>query len=121
MPGRYDSILSNIYIRPGEVIRRKLDDSGWETIPPIEQRETKSGRIITDGSGLYHVMFVAPFPNTEYTVALSVSDWGSGPGVIAYNSNITANGFDIVTRGVVNGHPVGAVVVSWLATRNFNA
>ena len=83
-------------------------------------KATKSGRITTDADGQYHVSFVTPFINNEYTVAMSCEDRGQLKPVSAYFSNIAIEGFDIQTREAPNGQAVGSIVVSWLATRNYN-
>lgn len=82
-------------------------------------KATKSGKIITDVNGFYHVIFITPFINNEYTVALSVEDTG-GKNPIASWKNIAVDGFDIFSRNSVSGQKVGNIVVSWLATRNYN-
>ena len=82
---------------------------------------TKSGRIITDENGVYDVTFVTQIINDEYTVALSCEDSAKAESVIVASfSNITATGFRITTRDSRSGQAVGDVVVSWLATRNYN-
>jgi len=85
-------------------------------------KATKSGLITTDAAGLYHVTFVTPFINIEYSVALSVQfqSFGSKFGCIAYKKNIAADGFDIITLDTRNGAAYGGVTVSWLATRHYN-
>jgi hypothetical protein len=80
-------------------------------------KATKSGKVITDGTGQCHVAFTTPFINVNYTVALSCADTGSM--VAAFENNLTINGFDLVARDK-NGHTVNGVTVSWLATRDYN-
>ena len=84
---------------------------------------TKSGRITTDANGVYNVVFNTPFV-LDYSVALSIqdlADWHGKEALIAYKSNLTLNGFTIVTREAKKGcAPVGGVTVSWLATINYN-
>ena len=82
-------------------------------------RATKSGRITTDANGFYRIAFTTPFINNLYTVAFSSEDRGNQP-VVAFFSNILTTGFDIQTRNTRSGQPEGSVVVSWLATRDYN-
>ena len=82
-------------------------------------KATKSGKITTNASGQYHVTFVTPFINDDYTVALTCQDPGNNNTAIAYKKNITSSDFDIQTRNK-NGQALGNQVVSWLATRNYN-
>jgi hypothetical protein len=83
-------------------------------------KATKSGLVTTNASGVYAVVFTTPFISDEYTVAFGIRDAGSSMVVAAYFSDITPGGFSIQTRNVRTGLPVGDVVVSWLATRNYN-
>ena len=84
-------------------------------------RATKSGRITTDASGVYNVLFTTPLIDSLYTVALSVQDGYSGPGVpVALFKNIATTGFTIQTRSSVTGAAWGNVVVSWLTTRDYD-
>ena len=83
-------------------------------------KATKSGRITTDADGLYTISFTTPFINNEYTVALSCEDAGGAKMPIAYFKNISISGFIIQTRHAVSGIAMGNVVVSWVATRNYN-
>jgi len=80
-------------------------------------KATKSGQVTTNSHGTYHVTFNTPFIDDQYTVALTCMD--SGITAVGFGGQITANGFDMVIRDK-NGHPVGNITVSWLATRNYN-
>ena len=83
-------------------------------------KATKSGRITTDGTGVYNVSFVTPFINSLYTVALSTQDDGTNHPSIASFSNISNGGFRITTRYSRTGNLRPNTVVSWLATRDYN-
>ena len=82
-------------------------------------KATKSGRVVTDANGNYHVTFTTPFINDQYSVALSCQDSGTSP-AIASKLNKTINGFDIYTINSRSGAVVANQVVSWLATRDYN-
>jgi len=82
-------------------------------------KATKSGKITTDASGFYHVSFNTDFIDSDYTVALSTNEAVSNSSM-AHFANLTKNGFDIQTRNSQNGNALGNIVVSWLATRNYN-
>lgn len=83
---------------------------------------TKSGRITTNGAGVFNVVFATPFYDDQYSVQLSCQDIGTHKNQpMAFKHNLTANGFSIQTRDSNKGDPMGNIVVSWLATRNFNA
>jgi hypothetical protein len=84
-------------------------------------KATKSGRVTTDGSGIAEITFNTPFINNEYSIALSCEDPGGPPvrGAIAYKYDRAPTGFKIITRNT-SGIPVGGIVVSWLATRDYN-
>jgi len=81
-------------------------------------KATKSGRIVTDSGGGYSVVFNTPFIDDSYTVSLSCEEVGSNFNS-AFFDNITVGGFDIITRRR-QGQLQGGVVVSWLATRDYN-
>lgn len=83
-------------------------------------KATKSGRIITDANGFYHVIFVTPFINDQYGVSISCEDRGEVKPVIVTEANKTINGFDIYTRNSKTGVVEGSIPVSWLATRHYN-
>jgi len=85
-------------------------------------KATKSGRVITDAQGSYHVTFATPFISTEYSVVLSCEDqdWGGYYGAIAYKYNLETTGFDITTKDTKHGDNLGGVTVAWLATRHYN-
>lgn len=83
-------------------------------------RATKSGRITTNANGDYHVTFVTPLINSLYSVVLATDDSGGTQPTLAFYSNLSTTGFDIKTRYSRTGNPRGNVVVSWLATRDFN-
>lgn len=83
-------------------------------------KATKSGRITTDSNGFYHVAFTTPFIDNLYTVALSTEDRGEVKPAMAFFSNIATTGFDIQTRDSKLGKVFGGIIVSWLATRNYN-
>jgi hypothetical protein len=59
-------------------------------------KATKSGSITTDSNGDYPVTFTTPFIDNNYTVALTCTDVGPGPGVIAYVGTKTVAGFNIL-------------------------
>lgn len=82
-------------------------------------KATKSGHITTAANGQYHVTFVTPFIDANYSVALTCEDQGSKP-AIATKLNKTINGFDIYTRRSTSGQLTGSIHVSWLATRDYN-
>lgn len=91
----------------------------WVSLNHSFTNPTKSGIITTDPEGLFHVAFVMPFNIGYYTVALTCENNLTYPSIAAYFYNMTVNGFDIVTRNR-NGVNVGGLVVSWIATRDFN-
>jgi hypothetical protein len=80
-------------------------------------KATKSGRIITDTTGFYHVTFNTPFIATNYTVQLTAEDDGNL--TVALSKNITVSGFDIQCRNK-NGSPKGPCTISWLTTIDYN-
>ena len=92
----------------------------WVADPTGFIKATKSGRITTDENGVYSVVFETALADTNYTVALSTDDAPETNETLAHFSDLTTTGFTIHTRSVKNGHPAGSVVVSWLATRNYN-
>ena len=98
-------------------------DNAWEFINLGLSfiKATKSGSVVTDGVGFYHVAFSTPFADANYTVALSVANqnWGARGGCIAYTLNLATTGFDILTKDVTNVRFAG-VTVSWLATRDYD-
>ena len=83
-------------------------------------KASKSGRITTGAGGTYAVVFGIAFKDDAYTVALSCQDNGSTSPVIVTFSALTAAGFTITTRNARTGLVVGGIVVSWLATRNYD-
>ena len=83
-------------------------------------KATKSGRIVTNSSGYYHVTFVTPFIDANYTVALSCEDNGTIQPAVAGFYNITTSGFDIRSRYTRTGNVRPSTVVSWVATRDYN-
>jgi hypothetical protein len=80
---------------------------------------TKSGLITTNSSGYYDVIFVTPFINDQYTVSLTCKDGTSTKVTIVTFDSIATGGFRIWTRKT-NGNIQPNVIVSWLATRNYN-
>lgn len=82
-------------------------------------KATKSGLVTTDASGVSEVVFNTPFIDDDYTVALTCDDPGKNYLTVAYKSVVVSTGFTIQTRDK-NGHASGNVIVSWLATRNYN-
>lgn len=82
-------------------------------------KATKSGKVTTDGAGFYHVVFVTPFIDANYSIQLSAQYEGKKTSVIAYFDNLTANGFDIRSFDS-KGDASGAHAISWLATRDYN-
>ena len=85
-------------------------------------KATKSGIVTTDAYGQYHVEFSTPFIDDSYSVVLSCGDqdWGAYFGAIAYTYDLTDGGFYIQTRNIRAGGALGGVVVSWLATRDYD-
>lgn len=83
-------------------------------------RATKSGSITTDGSGIYNVVFVTNFKDTNYTIQLCCAEDGTTQPARAGFSLLTTSGFRITTRYTRTGNIKPSVTVSWLATRNYN-
>jgi len=83
-------------------------------------KATKSGSVITNASGFYHVSFATPFINNQYTVTLTCQAVSSNQPPVAFFNNIATNGFDIYTYFSRTGNPRPSTVVSWLATRDYN-
>lgn len=82
-------------------------------------KATKSGKITTNASGEYNVVFATPFSDNLYCIVLCVDDTESKV-PIASKYNRAPTGFSIRTRNATNGHLVGDINVSWLATRDYN-
>lgn len=83
-------------------------------------KATKSGNVTTDASGLATVTFNTPFINDNYSIALTCSDVGRGPGAIAYKYDRLSTGFKIITRNPVSGLAKPNIGVSWLCTRDYD-
>ena len=83
-------------------------------------KATKSGRITTEVNGKYHIDFVTPFISDDYTVALSCQYAKFRKIPVAVFDNLTPTGFDIITYDTNKKRVQGGVVVSWLATRDYN-
>ena len=82
---------------------------------------TKGGRVTTDASGLATVTFGTPFVDDGYAVILTCGDLGGMQPPLAVMVSRSASGFSIKTYYSRTGNSVGNVIVSWLATRDFNA
>jgi hypothetical protein len=82
-------------------------------------KATKSGNATSDATGDYTVTFNTPFIDNNYSVALTCTDPGGPPGVIAYVVSKTINNFVIKTRNFA-GAQTGNTPFSWLATRDYN-
>jgi len=83
-------------------------------------KATKSGRITTDASGIFDVVFATPFINDQYTVALTCEYSGTKTLGVAFFSNLASTGFRITTYDTAKKAVIGDTVVSWLATRNYD-
>jgi len=120
LPGVYDG---HIYkqLDTGESFIRVGGEWQYINLGLAFIKATKSGRVITDGSGLAEVMFNTPFIDDEYSIALSCIDPGGPPArpAIAFKYGRTTFGFMIVTRNV-HGIPYPNIEGSWLATRDYN-
>jgi len=79
---------------------------------------TKSGKITTNSSGYFDVIFNTPFSDNQYIVNLTCEYSTTKTSITTFGS-ITANGFRIWTKKT-NGSIESGVVVSWLVTRNYN-
>lgn len=79
---------------------------------------TKSGKITTNSSGYFDIVFNTPFIDDQYIVTLTC-EYSTTKTSIATFGNITANGFRIRTKKT-NGSIESGVVVSWLVTKNYN-
>jgi hypothetical protein len=82
-------------------------------------KATKSGRVTTDAGGESVVTFNTPFIDNVYSIVLSVKDDG-GKTPTASMIDRTPEGFKIITRNSTSGQKEGGVIVSWLATRDYN-
>ena len=83
-------------------------------------KATKSGSVVTNGSGIADVTFATPFSGTDYIVSLSCFEDGSSQPARAGFSNIAAGGFRITTRYTRTGNIRPDTTASWVATRNYN-
>ena len=83
-------------------------------------KATKSGRVTTGAGGLYHVTFTTPFIDANYTVQLSCQEMPTKEIPVAVKDNLATTGFDIVSYNTVKKAVEAGVVVSWLATRDYN-
>jgi len=101
-------------------------DGSWEYINLglAFIKATKSGRVTTDINGEAHVDFVVPLINTEYGIMLTIhyptDGFGNRNGAVAYKRNLTVDGFDIIVLDTKQGDPFEGLLVSWLATRDYN-
>jgi hypothetical protein len=79
---------------------------------------TKSGKITTNSSGYFDVVFNTPFIDDNYIVTLTCGYSTSKTAIPTFDI-IFNTGFRIWTKRT-NGNTEPNVVVSWLATRNYN-
>lgn len=86
---------------------------GYSFAPP-----TKSGIATTNALGRAGVRFGTPFVDDAYTVALTCTYDGSS--ALAMVDTKVAAGFSMRTFDPATGNAKGDVIVSWLATRNYN-
>lgn len=94
----------------------------WQTLrlglsfaPP-----TKSGQVTTDANAVAAIVFGTPFIDDSYTIALSCeAKYGTPPLAMFYDKS--AAGFGVWTVNSRNGANLPSILVSWVATRNYNA
>ena len=81
---------------------------------------TKSGSVITNSSGIAHVVFRNQIPyGASYSVLLTCKDPGSS--VNAYPSNETQTGFTVTTKTTSGAYvAVSTVTVYWLVLLKWN-
>lgn len=77
----------------------------------------KSGTVTTNPAGNGTVTFNTPFPDTNYSIALTPQN--PGDSTMCMYSSKTASGFDLVTEDD-GGKAEGSVTVDWIAIAHYD-